>query len=154
MSPLSGLTCPLCGVVVALPGDQGPLSSRRPEGQVWQKSGLLGPSWGLWVLRLWWRWWWLPGSSGALSQASARLRAGVGVAGGLGRGLKGPLDLPSGISRSRLRGLKSPEQPRGLAGSRAGGRVDNKTNAVLTGCCALNPPGRQDDVDPNRLLNS
>lgn len=28
------------------------------------------------------------------------------------------------------------------------GLVDNKTNALLTDCCALNPPGRQDDVSP------
>lgn len=32
--------------------------------------------------------------------------------------------------------------------------VDNKTNALLTDCRALNPPGRHDDVSANRLLNS
>lgn len=73
-----------------------------------QKSGPLGSPWGLRALR--------PrrrqrrrraGSLGAASQASARPRAGVGVAGGLEGALKGSLDPPSGISRSRLRGLKS-----------------------------------------------
>lgn len=76
------------------------------------------------------------------------------MAEGLGGNLKELPSLARGPSRSRLHSLKKPQQPRGTGRSRAALGVNNKTNALLTNCRALNPPGRQDDVSPDRLLDS
>lgn len=62
---------------------------------------------------------------------------GLGPAGGLGGALK---KLPTASPGLGFQG--------GQAASVLYGRVNNKTNALLTDCLALNPPGRQDDVSP------
>lgn len=94
-----------------------------------------------------------PETTGTLSRDSP----GRGAAGGVAGASRSPPTCPSGASRAGLRSPESPERPeqqRGLAGPCVRWPVDNKTNALLTDCRALNPPGRHDDVSANRLLNS
>lgn len=47
--------------------------------------------------------------------------------------------------------LERPQLCRGTGSLGAAQQVDSKTNALLTAARALNPPGRQADVSPNRM---